>query len=848
MTEKRAQEGRLSCALLMLTPQRAEEGDRMQDHQYEERQERRPVRRPQSKRLVFWRSMLLMVFCGVGLFIPLVIQLWNISIRDHDFYQQLATQQQLMDVSVSAHRGEIQDANGEVLAMSATVYNLILAPKDLMNSVDKNDYENDEGEFEEAAWEEAVDDLRTTIINGLAAIRPDLDRADLERRMAKENSQYEVLLTNLEEEEAQAIRSFIEEQETGYYLYLTPDTKRYYPFGALASQVLGFVNSEGGVYGLEAGYESILKGTPGRVVTGRTADNDELYNSYSNYIDAVNGYNLTLTIDSTIQSYVEQILEKGIAAYDVRNGGVCIVADPNTMEILAMASSPEFDPNSYSAITDSLLQGELQTNAQTIYEQLKAENAQKPAGEQLTDGELQEQAQSQANSTARETQWRNKGLKEPYEPGSTFKALVLAAALEEGVVDESDTFYCPGYYVVNGVRIHCSEHSGHKDQNLAKAVQNSCNPAFMMIGQRLGAEKFYDYFEAFGMTEPTGIDLPGEEVGLVWDRDYLTSPEGYLSLATASFGQRFTVTPLQMITAFSAVINGGNLYQPYVVQSVSDASGAVLQTAEPTLIRQVISEETSRRCRAILETVVSEGTGGNAYQAGYRIGGKTGSSETIPKEADRTIVSFMGFAPADDPQGIVLLAYDKPQPATPGGDWSTTGVYISGGNMAAPMAGELMGQILDYMDVEKQYTAEESAAVDVSAPRVTGFTVADAESKLKEKGLSFRTIGEGDTVTSQVPAAGAAVPGGSTVILYLGGAVPEETGAVPNVVGLGYEAAKKALEEAGFFMRAGGTSTFYGDSSKAQDQSIAAGETVPIGTIVDVQFSTVVEDGYVDLD
>ena len=821
----------------------------MQNRPRWEREDRdsRIDRNRQSKRLVFRRSLFLMLVCGVGLFIPLVIQLWTISIRDHDFYQQRATDQQLMDVSVSAHRGDILDANGDVLAMSATVYNLILAPKDLMNSVDQSDYTDEEGNEDEEAWRAAVQELRDEIIDGLMAIRPDLDRADLERRMAKENSQYEVLLTELEEEEAQAIRTFIEENKTGYYLYLTPSTKRYYPFGALASQVLGFVNSEGGAYGLEAKYEEILKGIPGRVVTGRTAENDELYNSYSNYVDAVNGYNLTLTIDSTIQSYAEQILEKGIAAYDVQDGGVCIVADPNTMEILAMASSPEFDPNNYSAIMDSLLQGEASSNVQGIYEQLKAENDQKSAEEQLTDAELQQQAQSQANAAVRETQWRNKGLSEPYEPGSTFKALVLAAALEEGVVSESDTFYCPGYYEVNGVRIYCSERTGkHGNQTLAEAVQNSCNPAFMMIGQRLGAEKFYDYFEAFGMKEKTGIDLPGELTGLVWDRDYITSLEGYLSLATASFGQRFTVTPIQMITAFSAVINGGNLYQPYVVQSISDASGAVIQNTEPTLIRQVVSEETSRRCRAILETVVSEGTGHNAYQAGYRIGGKTGSSETT--ETDHTIVSFMGFAPADDPEVIVLLAYDNPKPSSPGSDWSTTGVYISGGNMAAPMAGEVIAQILDYLDVEKQYTAEESAAVDVTTPQVTGYTVADAETRLSNKGLSYRTIGEGDVVTSQVPAANSAVPGGSTVILYLGGAAPEETGTVPNVVGQSYEAAKNALEAAGFFMRATGTSTFYTNSSRAQSQSVAGGETAAIGTVIDVQFSTVVEDGYAGLD
>ena len=809
-----------------------------------ERRDSRPDRNRQSKRLVFRRSLILMLVCGVGLFIPLVIQLWNISIRDHDFYQQQAAQQQLMDVSVSAHRGEIRDANGEVLAMSATVYNLILAPKDLMNSVSERPYTDEDGNLDEAAHDAAIQELRDQIVDGLVAIRPDLDRENLEARMERENSQYEVLLTDLEEEEAQAIRTFIEENKTGYYLYLTPSTKRYYPFGALASQVLGFVNSEGGAYGLEARYEDILKGIPGRVVTGRTAENDELYNSYSNYVDAINGYDLTLTIDSTIQSYAEQILEKGIAAYDVQDGGVCIVADPNTMEILAMASSPEFDPNNYSAIMDSLLQGEASSNVQGIYEQLKAENDQKPAEEQLTDTELQQQAQVQANAAVRETQWRNKGLSEPYEPGSTFKALVLAAALEEGVVDENDTFNCTGAYYLPGVTdpIHCSKRTGHGVQTLAEAVQNSCNPAFIEIGQRLGVEKFYDYFEAFGMTEKTGIDLPGENIGLDWGRDAMT----YVDLAVASFGQRFTVTPLQMIAGFSAVINGGNLYQPYVVQSISDASGAVIQSNEPTLVRQVVSQETSSRARTILESVVSEGTGGNAYQAGYRIGGKTGSSETTEK--DHTIVSFMGFAPADDPEIIVLLAYDNPKPSAPGSDYTDDLVYISGGNMAAPMAGEVIAQILDYLDVEKQYTAEESAAVDVTTPRVTGYTVADAESRLKNKGLSYRTIGEGDVVTSQVPAANSAVPGGSTVILYLGGAVPEETGTVPNVVGQSYEAAKNTLEAAGFFMRASGTSTFYTNSSRAQSQSVAYGEAAAIGTIIDVQFSTMVEDGYAGLE
>ena len=796
-----------------------------------------PDRNKQSKRMVFRRSLVLMLVFGVGLFIPLLAQLWNIAIVHHDEYQAKATRQQLMDVTVSANRGDILDANGEVLAMSATVYNLILAPKDLVASVSENKFKDEDGNLDEEAYNAEIQRKRDEVVDGLCELMPDLDREDLERRMQKVNSQYEVLATQIEEADAKAIRTFIEEHKTSYYLYLTPDTKRYYPFASLASQVLGFVNSEGGAYGLEAGYEDVLKGIPGRVVTGKTGENVEMYNSYSNYIDAINGYDLTLTLDATIQSYAEQMLEKGIEMYDVQNGGFCLVMDPNTGAVLAMASSPEFDPNNYSVVTDSFLQADIEAEIPAIYEQLKTENATKPADEQLTDQELQDKARSQATASARETQWRNRTIREPYEPGSTFKALVLAAALEEGVVSESDTFTCTGSVEIGGHTIHCSKRTGHGTQTLAEAVQNSCNPAFIAIGQRLGAEKFYEYFQAFGMTDFTGIDLPGEEKGINWGSDM-----GITDLAVASFGQRFTVTPLQLVTGFSAVINGGSLYQPYVVQKVTDSSGTVVKETEPSLVRQVVSEQTSQRARTILETVVSQGGGKNAYQAGYRIGGKTGSAETL--EDGRTIVSFMGFAPADDPQVIVLMAYDTPQEASPGSSYSTSGDYISGGAMAAPRAGELIAQILDYMGVEKQYTTEESAAVTITTPKAVGYYLSDAISRVESKGLKYRTVGEGDVVTSQVPAANASIPGGSTVILYLGDAKPDEATTVPNVVGLGYEAAKNKLEAAGLFMRAVGGSTFYSEASKAQSQSVAAGESVAMGTIVDVQFSTPVDDGY----
>ena len=793
-----------------------------------------------SKRVIFNRTVFLMIVFGCIIFIPLIHALWQISVVDHEKYQQMATKQQTKDMAVSAARGDIYDRNGNVMAMSATVYDLIVSPRDLVISVDKKDFTDEEKNFDEAGYQAAITAKQDKVIKDLLAMIPDLDPDKLEEQVKDTDKAYKLIKKQIDEEHASGIRDYMEENKTAKYLYLQSGTKRYYPYGSLAAQALGFVNTEGGAYGIEAIYDSVLKGQEGRIVTTKTARGTEMYDSYSEYIDATDGLDLTLTIDSTIQSYLEKTLEEGIQEYDVRNGAFGIAMDPKTGAVLGIASSPKFDPNNYGQITDPLLLKNMDAEVQANYNAMKAKNAELKDNDpdKLTNDEVMQKAKAKAYSDAANTQWRSKAIDSRYEPGSTFKALVLAAAFEEGVVSENDTFYCAGHVRVPGwdKNIDCSKREGHGQQTLAQAVQNSCNPAFIEIGSRLGIDKYQDYFEAFGLKDKTGIDLPGEASlkGNIWDRDKMSN----VDLAVGSFGQRIEVTPIQMITALSAVVNGGNLMQPYVVQSVSDKNGTVVSSTEPSVVRQVVSRQTSDRVVKILESVVSEGTGKNAYVAGYRIGGKTGSSQT--GEKGRTIVSFVGFAPADDPQVIVLLAYDKPQEQSPGSKYSTTGVYISGGNMAAPKVGPLIANILDYMGVEKKYTQEESAAVDVQTPALIGRTVGDVDKILSKKNLKYRTVGQGDVIHNQIPAPSAHVPGGSTVVLYVGDAKPEENGTVPNVVGQGYEAARKLLENAGFFMRASGVSVYYGNATTANGQSVAAGETAPIGTVIDVSLSNVV--------
>lgn len=492
-----------------------------------ERNTGRSGRESGSKRKIFRRTVFLMLVCGVGLFIPLIGQLWNIAIVHHEEYQAEAVEQQTRDVEVAAFRGSIYDSSGDVLAMSATVYNLILSPRDLEASVDESKYKDEEGNADLTAYQAALQAKKDLVLDGVLAVL-DLDREALADRLERTYSQYEVLKTNIEKEQAEQLRAFITENKLSHFLYLTPTTKRYYPYGDLAAHVLGFCNSEGGAYGVEAIYNDVLEGTVGRVVTTRTGTGVEMYDSYSEYVDAEDGCDLTLTIDTTIQSYAERILEEGIKAYDVQRGGWCVVLDPQTGAVLAMASSPDYDPNQYGTIRDESLRAQVEADVQAELEKRQGEKA-----EGKTDEEIYQEAVNAATGTAQNKQWRSQAVNDTYEPGSTFKALVLAAALEEGAVSESDTFYCPGYYMVEGwpKPISCSKKApGHGTQTLAEAVQNSCNPAFMQIGQRLGIEKFYEYFQAFGLTEPTNIDLNrgGREYGLAPEHDDRRGPGGRL--------------------------------------------------------------------------------------------------------------------------------------------------------------------------------------------------------------------------------------------------------------------------------------------------------------------------------
>lgn len=789
-----------------------------------------------ANRTILGRTIFLMVIFGVVVFIPLFWKLWDVQINQHDRLEELAIDQQTRDLLVTAPRGTIYDAKGNRLAVSADVHNIVISPKDIAEG-EKEAVKRAETKLKKGAGMSQAEkeeegylvteaeiaaqngDFAEFIARGLAEIL-DVEEEKVLARMGNTKVQYEVVKWRVEDDITTQVRQFISDYRLYPGVYVEPDTKRYYPSSNLASHVVGWVNvndNNKGAYGVEAQYESYLAGTAGRVVTAKNAAGTEMLSSYENYIDAIAGGLVHLTIDNTIQSYAQRVIDEGIAKYDVQEGAFCIVMEPNTGAVLAMASSPSYDLNAPREIADPVLS--------KYIESVK------------NDPSAKEDAYSEALANAQYEQWRNKTLNDTYEPGSTFKTLVLSAALEEGVVSESDHFYCTGVKTVAKWPIRCSKREGHGDQTLRKAVMNSCNPAFIEIGQRLGAEKFWEYLENYGLMERTGIDLQGEGQSQFWAEEEFVSEQGLASLATASFGQRFQITPIQMITAACAAVNGGHLMQPYVVQSITDQDGNALLSVQPTEVRQVVSEETSAKVRSILGSVVMDGgTGKNAYQAGYSIGGKTGTSETNEtKTTGRLIVSFLGVAPAEDPQIVVLLGYDHPKPAVPGADLTAGGYYISGGSMAAVKAGELIADILDYLGVEKQYQADELA--DVVVPKVVGLSADDAQDMLKQKGLQWRVVGEGGVVTDQIPTQGTSIPGNSQVVLYMGVEKSAEQVSVPDVSGKTMENIQSVFAKTGLYLRpSGGGGSYSSAAIVAVGQSITAGTMVAPGTVVDVQF------------
>ena len=603
-------------------------------------------------------------------------------------------------------------------------------------------------------------------------------------------SQYEVIQLRADEDTAAKVRSYVDENKIAG-VHLVADTKRYYPYGSLAAQVIGFVGDENtGLYGLEAYYEKELEGQSGLVISSKDqAENDMLY-TYEQYFSAKNGSDLTLTLDTTIQYYLEKGIESMVDKFSAANGASGIVMDAKTGGILAMASYPNYDLNDFLTVSDQTLQERIERGESTV------------ADMQLL-------------------QWRNKALNDTYEPGSTFKILTLSAALEEGVVDKTTTVNCGGSVNISGNTIHCSNKNGHGLQTLVQSVGNSCNPAFINYGLRIGNEKFYEYMRSFGLMNTTGIDLGGEAVGVFAADSSFTQ----LDLACYAFGQNFTVTPLALISAQAACVNGGYLHTPYLVERITDSDGNVTYRHDDTPVRQVISEQTSATVRECLEYVVASGTGKNGQVAGYRIGGKTGTGDK--GQTGDVVVSFLCFAPADDPQVIMLITMDTPSRAT--------GTYVSGGNMVAPTASTVMAEILPYLGVEPSYSAEELLGMDTTVPNVIGMSVEEAKAKLKDRALSYKIVGDGETITDQTPAGGAIIPGKSSVILYVGEEKSTDKCVVPHLIGKTPSEANTTATAAGLLIRFSGTTGSESSSVRVLSQSIDEGTEVEAGTVITVQ-------------
>ena len=692
--------------------------------------------------------------------------------------QEDAVDQQLKDTTLPAKRGTIYDANGTILAESASVWQVVMAPI----------------YFE-------TDEQRAAVAKGLSDILA-LEYDDVYAKTAQQ-SYYVVVKRKIEVEARDKILEFIDEidekYECGNVINLLDDYKRYYPQNDLASCVIGFTGSdEQGLEGIEYEYDEYLSGIPGRIITAKNAQGTQMPFEYEQNVDAEDGNNIYLTIDETVQSICEKYMKQGIVDNNVLNRGVCIVMDVNTGALLSMVTVDGYNLN----------------DPYTLSEQQIAEI-----------NKLPEKKRGEAESQALSAMWRNKAITDTYMPGSVFKICTAAMALEEGKVTENSTFNCAGSMTVSDKTIHCHATQGHGTQDFTHAICNSCNPAFMQIGELLGMDKFRQYYQGFGFSEKTGIDLPGEAEDSFWEEEAMNE----VDLAVASFGQNFSITPIQMITACAAVANGGYVLQPYVVSKITDADGNVVKTVEKNIKRQVISKETSDKMNEILayNTETAGATAG--YVTGYKMAGKTGTSEKIGSDNESVfskdyIASFCGYAPADDPQVAILVFFDTP-----------SGNAYYGSQVSSPVAINIMSEVLPYLEIKTQYTEEELNYIDVSAGDYTGLTVSEAQAKAEQDGFTTTVKGEGETVISQIPSVSSKVPTGGNIVLYTDTASSEEQIMVPNLVGLSASEVNNVASAYGLNASFSGAVSSGGVSTS---QDIASGQMVSPGTVITVTFTS----------
>ena len=736
------------------------------------------------------------IFCG-GMLLILGWVLYNLVYRSLITGPDLrakAADQQLRDTTITANRGTIYDCNMNVLAQSATVWDVILAPREVYTAISRLETQADKDAYEQK------------LIDGLCSIL-EVDEETVRGHLSHTESMYREVKRKVVKSVADEITQYVADNGlTGVYLQV--NTKRFYPYDDLASSVIGFTNYDNqGVYGIEAKYNSVLSGTPGRQISAKNALGEALPTTYEQLYPATDGNSLVLTIDQVVQHFLEKSLDATIAQHMPLEGAAGIVMDVNTGGILAMSSKPGFDLNNPLVIAD---------------EETAAAIAAMPDGDEKT----------AAKQAAQEKQWKNKAVTDIYEPGSVFKIVTASAALEEGTATLNSTYKCTGAVTFPGLPnpIHCHKRTGHGLLDFTGAVVNSCNPAFIAIGQSLGADSFFQYFDAYGLTRKTGIDLPAEAQNSYYTAERLNA----ISLASCSFGQSNTVTPIQMLTAAVAAINGGNLLTPHIVSKIVDTNGNTVEEFGTQVKRQVISEETSATMRTILEQVVAANGGSNAYVKGYRIGGKSGTAQKLNKqdeEVERYIFSYFVFAPVENPQVAALILVDE---ATSGAEYANT--------VVAPTAASLMADLLPYLGVQPQYSESESELQDVSIPSgLIGTDPLAAQSKLRIKGLESTVIGDGKTVTDIYPKAGTKVALNSNIILYTDDR-EKETATVPSVVGLTPSQANQKLTNAGLNIRITGGAA-QNKQAKVSGQDTEAGSTVPKGTVVTIECMITGEDG-----